>query len=98
VTIDEPIPTTPTTEVVTQENVQITEGAGGVDLPCYGNISYDYGTRINLGAIEIDEAGNVTTEITGETLVDITYDTKYWQWDVTDPDSETVQFILFTLV
>lgn len=98
VVINNPIPSAPTVETVTQLDVEIINGDGNVDLPFYGNLSYDYGTRTNLGAVTIDESGTVTTAVIGNTLVNITYDTKYWSWDVRGSDAETVQFNLFTLV
>lgn len=81
-------------ESVTEEDVEIVDGSGSVDKPCYGGISWDYKTSTDLGAITITEDGTVTTAIQGDTLVTITYDTKYWLWDAYDKDVEQVQFIL----
>lgn len=93
-----PIPTSPVTEIIEELDVSIVEGSGTVDKPCYGEVTWDYGTRTNLGEITIDEEGNVTTEIKGETLVNVTYLTKSWQWEVSCTDPETAQFNLFSMV
>lgn len=86
------------TETITQEDVEIIEGVGAVDLPCYGSVVYDYGTRTDLGLLTISESGEVSTAVPGNTLVNVTYQDKHWAWDVIDTDPETVQFILFTVI
>ncbi len=82
-----------TTEEITEE-IEIVEGAGNVAKPCYGLISTDYKTSTDLGAVTILEDGTVSTSTLGNTLVELTYTTKYWLWDTTNIDAEDVQFIL----
>jgi hypothetical protein len=92
------IPVNPTTEKVEELDVELVDGQGKVQQPCYGDVIFDYGTRVNLGAITIEEDGTVKSAIVGQTLVNLTYTTKYWKWDVYDTDSESAQFILFTVI
>lgn len=87
-----------TTKTIEVEDVEIIEGVGSVSEPCYDEVVWDYGTRTNLGNITISESGEITSDIAGNTLVNVTYLTKYWAWETTDSDYETVQFILFTVV
>ncbi len=79
------------------EEIEIVEGAGSVSKPCYGlTESPNYKTSVDLGAVTVLEDGTVTTFIKGNTLVELTYTTKYWMWDATNIDEEDVQFILET--
>jgi len=77
-----------------EEEVEIVSGSGKVNEFCYGLTSTDYKTSTNLGVISITEDGEVTSEVVGNTLVTIKYITKYWAWDASNPDKESVQFIL----
>jgi Concanavalin A-like lectin/glucanases superfamily len=81
-------------EELTQEDLEIVNGAGSVDKPCYEVVSYNYKSSTNLGVITIKEDGSVSTTTPGNSLVTITYKTRYWAWDAYDPDIENVQFIL----
>jgi len=82
-----------TSEELTEE-IEIVEGSGKVSKPCYSVVSYDYKTSTNLGAVTVDEDGTVSTATKENTLVTITYATKYWLWTATNIDEESVQFIL----
>lgn len=77
-------------ELIT-ELVEIIKGSGTVDKPIYSLVDYEYAKTI-LGAITYNEDGTISTEVAGQSLVTITYKTKYWSWKVTDPNIEDVQF------
>ncbi len=78
-------------ETVEREQIEIVEGAGTARHPIYEVISRSYGDNRELGAISYSEDGAVTTEVKGQSLVYLTYKTKYWQWRVKDKVSEAVQ-------
>lgn len=85
------------TEEQITEQVEIVKGSGTLKNPAYGMVSYSYGSRTNLGAVSFDEEGNLTTAVEGESLVDVVYVTRYYLWEVSNPDYEVVQFILTEL-
>ena len=70
-------------EVIT-ETIEIVEGSGTVSKPIY---SEDTSLReyidTQLGAVTFSENGNLTTEISGQSLLKITYTTKYREYLVT---------------
>ena len=98
VVITNPVPQEHTMERVSDIEVEIVDGEGSVSDPFYGGLTYSYGTRMQLGTVSISEDGKVTTAVVGNSMVKVSYDTKYWKWNVSCPDAETVQFILFTLI
>jgi len=75
------------------EEIEIKNGIGNLAEPCYGILSYDYSTRVNLGAVSFNEDGSVSVA-SGNSIVTIKYKTKHWLWVAKDIDPETVQFIL----
>ncbi len=82
------------TEESVSEEVEIVEGAGSVQYPCYNVISYNYHDRVDLGIPDVAESGSVTTSIKEESILNIEYTTRYHLWEVTDTDTEKVQLIL----
>jgi|LGVF01.1.fsa_nt_gb hypothetical protein len=81
-------------EEVTDEDLEFHNGEGKLTKPCYGLVSSEYGTRTNLGTVTPEENGTVTTAISGDSLCNITYYTKYWSWTLSGTDEEAVQLSL----
>ena len=77
-------------EAVGPEQVEIVAGTGKVTKPIYGVLSKDY-KQNQLGAITFGEDGAITTEVAGQSLLDITYITRYWLYKITDILKESVQ-------
>lgn len=83
-----------TNKLIEDEDVEIVEGAGNTQFPYYGDLSYSYPDRVNLGVPTITEAGDVKTATSGESILRVSYTTRYYEWKVVDTDNEKVQFIL----
>jgi hypothetical protein len=81
-------------EIEVEYEIEIIDGTGQVDDSCYGGITWDYGTRVDLGAVSITEAGAVTTATAGTSMVTVKYIHRRWKWVTSDSDAERVQFIL----
>ncbi len=81
-----------------EEEIELVGGQGTVQKPCYGGITWKYREgvteRVDLGDIEITEEGVVTSAVEGDSMVEVTYTTRYWSWEVSGSDAEKVQFIL----
>jgi len=71
--------------------VEIVAGEGSVSKPFYGKVSSNY-LQTDLGGIEITEGGQIKTDVNDNSLIRITYQTKYRQFTVTDARIEDVQF------
>jgi hypothetical protein len=71
--------------------VEIVAGEGKTRKPIYSMTGHTYKQAV-LGAITIAEDGRVTTEISGNTLIEIIYTTKYRQFTARSPQIEDVQF------
>lgn len=84
-----------TLEAKTDE-IEIVNGSGNVTRTCNSVTSWDYKDSTDLGNVAITEDGVVTTATAGNSIVEITYNTRYWKWIVQDTDIEKVQFILVT--
>lgn len=82
-------------KTIEAEQVEIVGGQGRTQKPIYRIIDRDYGENTQLGAISYGEDGAIATEIAGQSICLITYETKYWRWLVRDSVDEDVQF--FTL-
>jgi hypothetical protein len=81
------------TEETLIELVEIVAGAGSVSKPIYEEITADREYKqTQLGAVTFSENGNLTTEVVGQSLLSITYITKFKQFIVKSPDIESVQF------
>jgi hypothetical protein len=72
-------------EGVVQEELtylaEIVDGKGRVDKPCYAVSSFSF-LKNNLTGLAVTESGEVTTTVSGNTLVEITYTTKYQEFVV----------------
>jgi len=79
-----------TSEIVTEE-VEIVGGEGTTTNPVYALSAYDY-KEDELGAITYHEDGLLQTATDGNSLVEVTYTTKYRKYIVYDPRIENVQF------
>lgn len=77
-----------------KEEVEIKNGEGKLNKPCYGIVSYSYGSRVNIGSPSFKEDGVINTAIVGSSIIDMTYTTKFWLWEVIDTDNEKAQLIL----
>jgi hypothetical protein len=80
------------TEEIT-EQVEFVNGAGSTSSPIYAMLSREWNNR-SLGAITYGEDGSLTSEVDGESLAQVTYQTRYHKWIVRDREIENVQFIL----
>lgn len=83
------------TQLIERELVEIVGGQGRTKKPISEMIDRDYGNNTVLGAISYSEDGAIATAIAGQTLVEVTYRTRFWRWRVLDPENEMVQ--LFSL-
>lgn len=70
--------------------VEIVDGTGTVSKPCYGVALFSF-LKNNLTGISVQEAGAVTTSKTGNTLVEITYTTKYKEFIVYKGEYDKLQ-------
>jgi hypothetical protein len=78
------------TEDITDQ-VEIIAGEGRTTKPYYALLASDY-LQDELGAITIAESGQVGTATKDNSLLILTYSTKYHQFTVTDARIEDVQF------
>jgi len=67
------------TETIELEAVEIVQGAGSLSLPMYGNIVADY-IHTDLGQLTIKENGEISAAIEGQSLINLSYTTKYHQY------------------
>lgn len=72
------------------EQVEIVAGEGRLNHPFYRAISHDW-RQADLGAVTIADDGAVTTGIDGNSLVSITYSTRFHAFTIVDPRVEDVQ-------
>ena len=68
-----------TTEQIDIEAFEIVNGEGSVSKPFYGLLSSDY-IHTDLGGMTVSESGKITTEIAGQSLINLSYTTKYHQY------------------
>ncbi len=73
------------------EQVEIVAGEGNTAKPIYVLDNHIY-KQVILGALTISEDGHIKTEISGNSLIDVTYTTKYRKFIVSDAHIEDVQF------
>lgn len=73
------------------EQVEIIAGAGQTTKPIFVYLGHGYSV-VDLGAVEVAEAGNVTTAVAENSLLQLTYQTRYWSFLATDQNIEDVQF------
>jgi hypothetical protein len=79
------------TETIESEEVEIVKGEGKVKYPIYSKLSHEY-LQSNLGDVTFSEDGTIYTATKGQSLLSITYRTKYFKYRATDPRIERVQF------
>jgi hypothetical protein len=77
-------------ETIGPEQVDIVAGTGKTQKPIY-TLSPPAYKQTQLGAITFGEDGTLKTEVSGQSLVDVTYTTKYWLYKITDTKKEAVQ-------
>ena len=80
-----------TSLLVEDEEVEIIDGGGSLSLPIYNLVSSSY-SDTNLGTITFDEDGTITTSTKENSIVFITYYTKFHKFTVSNDDIENVQF------
>jgi len=78
---------------VPYELIEFVNGSGHVSKPIYVRNTIEW-VMDSLGGITFAEDGTLTSEIPGESLLKITYTTKYHKWLVTSPNIKDVQCIL----
>jgi len=75
------------------ELIEFVNGTGNVSKPIYTKNTIEW-VMDSLGGITFAEDGTLTSEIPGESLLKITYTTKYHKWLVTSPNIKDIQCIL----
>jgi hypothetical protein len=88
--VDEDVPNDPDNPM---EIVEFIGGLGKTSKPIYSINSRSW-LRNPLGSVERKESGELTSEVAGESLLEISYKTRYYKWRVTSPVLKNVQFIL----
>lgn len=73
------------------ETVEIVSGEGRVQKPLYEKLGQEY-KQASLGAITPSEDGHLSSETAGNSLVEISYTTKYHLFRVSSDRIEEVQF------
>jgi hypothetical protein len=73
------------------ETVEIVSGEGRVTKPLYEKLGHQY-KQASLGAITPSEDGHLSSETPGNSLVEVTYQTKYHLFRVSSDRIEDVQF------
>lgn len=73
------------------ETVEIVSGEGRVAKPLYEKLGHQY-KQASLGAITPSEDGHLSSETPGNSLVEVTYQTKYHLFRVSSDRIEDVQF------
>lgn len=81
------------TEQITASAVEIVDGKGAVSKPCYGISSFSF-QKNNLTGLDYSEEGGITTTVIGNSLVNITYTTKYQEFIVRNTTPEKVQIYI----
>ncbi|MFA6135477.1 MAG: hypothetical protein WC869_15805 [Phycisphaerae bacterium] len=79
------------TEVLTDQLVEIIAGEGHTAKPIAAMGTHVYKQAV-LGAITAAEDGQITTEVVGNSLLEVTYTTRYRKFICTDARIEDVQF------
>lgn len=83
-----------TSEEITEELIEIIDGQGNTRYPIYSipdQNNPDY-RETDLGPITFSEEGVITCQGNENSLIMLSYTTKYYKYKVTDPNIETVQF------
>lgn len=77
------------------EVVEFVQGAGSTAKPIYAmNNDKTAWQQADLGGVIFGEDGTLQADVGGESLLSITYTTKFYLWRCTDPRIEDVQFVL----
>lgn len=74
------------------ETVEIVDGAGRVGKPCHG-VTANAWLYEDLGAITVTEAGEIAADVGEDSLLRITYSTRYHEWRVSG-DAAEVQLVV----
>ena len=77
------------TEQVTDERVEVIDGVGSLQHPFYDLVDIHY-HDVNLGMMVCQEDGSFTTDEPGNSLVDVVYKTKFYEWTVFINEPEKV--------
>lgn len=78
-------------ETITAERVEIIGGSGRTSKPFY-ILESSYYNAVDLGAVTIAEDGTVTTAVAENSLLYLTYRTRYYKFLANDANIEDVQF------
>lgn len=78
-------------EIIEGEEIAIEHGSGRTAKPIYGVVSAVWGD-VDLGDIAYTEEGELTTAVAEQSLLYLSYRTRYWRWLVTNHRRERVQF------
>ncbi len=75
------------------ETVEFVSGSANTSRPIFDLLSLNW-LQTQLGAVTFSENGKLSAEIKGESLLQITYQTKYHLWLARDAKIEQVQFVV----
>jgi len=78
-------------KTITTERVEIIGGSGRTSKPFY-SLESSYYNAVDLGAVTIAEDGTVTTAVAENSLLYLTYRTRYYKFLANDAKIEDVQF------
>lgn len=78
-------------ELIEDEIVEIVDGQGQSEYPIYQEVSHDY-RETDLGSVTTEEDGTVETSTVHNSLIALTYRTRYHKFTVVDSQIESVQF------
>jgi len=73
------------------EQVEIVGGSGRTSRPIAGYLGHDY-NQVDLGEVTVTEAGEVSTAVTDNSLLQLQYRTRYRSFLAIDNNIEDVQF------
>jgi hypothetical protein len=79
--------------LVADELVEFVNGGGRTTKPCFALTSYAW-QDTQLGAITFSEDGTLTAEVAGNSLLLLSYQTRFLRWQADYPNIADVQFIL----
>jgi hypothetical protein len=78
-------------ELIEDEIVEIVDGQGQSEYPIYQKVSHDY-RETSLGSVTTEEDGTIQTSTVHNSLIALTYRTRYHKFTVVDSQIESVQF------
>lgn len=79
-------------ELIVDEEVEFVGGKTSLSKPCYGITSAVW-REVSLGAVIAAEDGSLSAAVEGESLLKVSYNTRYLKYILTNPQPNTVQVV-----